>query len=124
MYDFRWSMSAEEITRLASLTALRSFMISSETKNAETFFHDDIGRIVLYSSNWFSERAMIDWACTMTSQTTNSHAGTVLLVTDKSDLHENSQEHIQDLSRKISQSMKVVCTCLQNVSSFENGTAE
>ena len=123
--DFRWSMSSEDVSRLVSLVTLRGFMISGEAKNAETFFHDDIDRIVLYSAGayWFSENARIDWACTITSSATNAHTGTIF-ITDNDETRENNQEFIQGLARKISQSMRVVCTCSHDDSSFENDEAE
>ena|GEM_PF-6489516 len=105
---FRWSMSPKDVARNAFFVTLRS-SYGVYGQSAETFFYDDIDRILFFYEN----RAMIDWQSTSTTDAGYMHV--INRVT-------NDSEHVEYdhvLAQRICQSI-TLSPCPSDVPPSEN----
>ena len=104
--DFRWSMSSRDVVRFMLFATVYHWS-NMGWKTAETFFYDDVDRIVSFNNDRLVE---ITWQTT----TAPPHGG-VISVTFKGGNPTNAERDLLEmLARKICQSIRVVCTCSQN----------
>jgi len=110
--DFRWSMSSQDVVRFTLFFTVY-YLSGVEWKTAETFFHDDVDRIILFYSD---RRVEIIWQTT----TVPLHGGIICVIMDS-----NSDNVERDLLvRRICQSIRIVCTCSQDVLDLERGDVD
>ena len=91
---FSWAMNPRQVSQNTFLVNLRQLLLAGNIKKVETFFHDDVDRIVLF----YEGRAVIDW-----QDTTGSNAGYMHIID-----HNKDEENLFKLTQKICQSMRVV----------------
>ena len=105
--DFCWSMSRQDVLRLSVFSIIHAAQCMEMYETAETFFHDNVDRIV-----FFSDRVSIYWQAT-----TAPHQGTVDIKFRGNRYGNNDQDL---LARRICQSIRIVCTCSLDTDSIEH----
>ena len=106
---FRWSMSSNEVEHNTFFIILRS-CINVYPAKAETFFRDDVYGLNLFKTN----SVQIDWKSTSTNDEGYIHV---------IDYH-NSSELDVDLARRISKSIRIVLSDLEDVYNIKNSKPE